>query len=236
MFSQVCDNWIVEPENISRYPAPHLAVDVAVVTIDPGGQLCVLLIRRRGDHEGTWALPGRFVRERQRLAEAVTVTLEDKCHLSPLALRGRTPRQLHLFDDPDRDDRGWVMSMAHLLALPYERLSTAVESSPDLMLAPLIDGHLRVSDQRHLPYGQDAIVEYAVKEMRQLYAESPDPEGLIADPEFTLAQLHDVHLAVLGSDWQIDTFRRHMIPLLVETGRRAIGGVGRPAALYRLAS
>jgi len=45
-----------------------------------------------------------------------------------------------------------------------------------------------------------------------------------------------VHLTVLGSDWQIDTFRRHMIPLLAETGRRATGGVGRPAALYRLAS
>ena len=30
------------------------------------------------------------------------------------------------------------------------------------------------------------------------------------------------------------TFRRHMIPLLDETGRRATGGVGRPAALFRL--
>ena len=40
--------------------------------------------------------------------------------------------------------------------------------------------------------------------------------------------------AVMASDWQIDTFRRHMIPLLDETGRRATGGVGRPAALFRL--
>src|SRR6056297_2932212 len=111
------------PEDINQYPAPHLAVDVAAVTIDPGGQLCVLLVRRRGDNEGTWALPGRFVRERQRLADAVAVTLEEKSGLSPAALRGRSPRQLHLFDDPDRDDRGWVMSMAHLLALPYDRLA-----------------------------------------------------------------------------------------------------------------
>ena len=229
----MCDNSVVAKPDIAKYPTPHLAVDVAVMTVDPAGRLCVLLVRRHGDHEGAWALPGRFVRERQRLSEAVAVTLEEKCGLSPAALHGRSPRQLHLFDDPDRDDRGWVMSMAHLLAVPYERLSTAVESSPDLMLAPLIDGRLRVTGQRHLPYGQDAIVEYAVQEMRHLYADSPDPEGLIAEPEFTLAQLHDVHLAVLGIDWQVDTFRRHMIPLLVETGRRATGGVGRPAALYR---
>lgn len=217
---------------ISDYPAPHLAVDVAVLTIDDEGRLCALLVRRRGDKDGVWALPGRFVRERQRLAEAVAVTLEEKCDLSPAALRGRSPRQLHLFDDPDRDDRGWVMSMAHLLALPYERIAHVVLDSADLMLAPINDGRVRLPGQRSLPYGQDVIVDFAVQEMRELYSKIPDPEGLINEPEFTLAQLHDVHAAVLADDWQIDTFRRHMIPLLVETGRRATGGVGRPAALY----
>ena len=219
--------------DIARYPAPHLAVDVAVVTVDPTGRLCVLLVRRRGDNEGSWALPGRFLRERQRLANAVAVTLEEKCGLSPVALRGRTPRQLHLFDDPDRDDRGWVMSMAHLLALPYERLAPVVQGSADLTLAPVVRGRLSISGQRSLPYGQDEIVDYALAEMRRLYAEAPDPEGIIADSEFTLAQLHEIHVAVLDAEWQIDTFRRHMIPQLSETGRRSSGGVGRPAALYR---
>jgi len=233
MFSQVCDNWVVSDSDITRYPAPHMAVDVAVVTVDPANRLCVLLVRRRGDNEGTWALPGRFVRERQRLAEAVAVTLEDKCGLSPAALSGRSPRQLHLFDDPDRDDRGWVMSMAHLLALPYDRLAPAIEGSPDLTLAPIVRGKLAIPGQRSLPYGQGEIVEYALQEIRSLYAESPDPEGIIADTEFTLAQLHEIHVAVLDTEWQIDTFRRHMIPQLQETGRRSSGGVGRPAALYR---
>ena len=236
MFSQMCDNGAMAPADITHYPAPHLAVDVAVLTVDEAGRLCVLLVRRRGDKDGAWALPGRFVRERQRLAEAVAVTLEEKCGLSPAALRGRTPRQLHLFDDPDRDDRGWVMSMAHLLALPYERVAKVVANSPDLMLAPIVDARVRVAGQRSLPYGQDAIVDYAVQEMRRLYAEFPDPEGLVSDDVFTLAHLHEIHTAVLDTDWQIDTFRRHMIPLLDKTGRRATGGVGRPAALYEKAN
>ena len=219
--------------DLASFPAPHMAVDVAVLTISPAGQMCLLLVRRHGDKGGTWALPGRFVRERQRLSEAVAVTLEEKCGLAPADLLGRSPRQLHLFDDPERDDRGWVMSMAHLLALPHESLTPALAACSDLQLAPIVDDHVRVAFQRGLPYGQDAIVDYAVQEMRRLYATAPDPEGLISDREFTLAQLYEVHAAVMASDWQIDTFRRHMTALLDETGRRATGGVGRPAALFR---
>jgi len=218
--------------DLEQYPAPHLAVDVAVMTVPPEGPLSVLLVRRSGDQNGTWALPGRFVRERERLAQSVAITLEEKVGLSPASLRGLTPRQLHLFDDPDRDDRGWVMSAAHLLTLPYERVAVALQSEA-VMLARIDGVRAIVPGQRRLPYGQDAIVEFAVEEMRLLYSTQPDPEGLIAESEFTLAQLRDVHTAVLDADWQIDTFRRHMIPQLVDTGRRSEGGVGRPAALYR---
>jgi len=218
--------------DLEQYPAPHLAVDVAVMTVSPEGPLSVLLVRRSGDRGGTWALPGRFVRERERLAQSVAITLEEKVGLSPASLRGLAPRQLHLFDDPDRDDRGWVMSAAHLLTLPYERVAVALQSEA-VMLARIDGVRAIVPGQRRLPYGQDAIVEFAVEEMRLLYSTQPDPEGLIAESEFTLAQLRDVHTAVLEADWQIDTFRRHMIPQLVDTGRRSEGGVGRPAALYR---
>jgi len=218
--------------DLERFPAPHLAVDVAVMTVPPEGPLSVLLVRRSGDRDGMWALPGRFVRERERLAQSVAITLEEKVGLSPASLRGLAPRQLHLFDDPDRDDRGWVMSAAHLLTLPYERVAVALQSEA-VMLARIDGVRAIVPGQRRLPYGQDAIVEFAVEEMRLLYSTQPDPEGLIAESEFTLAQLRDVHTAVLDADWQIDTFRRHMIPQLVDTGRRSEGGVGRPAALYR---
>ena len=221
--------------NLERFPAPHVAVDVAVLTVPPDGPISVLLVRRSGDQGGMWALPGRFVRERERLSHAVTVTLEEKVGLSPTALREMSPRQLHVFDEPDRDDRGWVMSAAHLLALPFEQLSAALESEA-VMLARIDGARAVVPGQRRLPYGQDAIVEYAVEEMRRLYSSTPDPEGLIAEAEFTLAQLHDVHTAVLDAAWQIDTFRRHMIPQLVDTGQRSEGGVGRPAALYQRAA
>lgn len=220
---------------LSDFPAPHVAVDVALLTVLPDDGLAVLLHRRTGDRSGQWALPGRFVRPRERLAESVTIALQEKCGLEPRDLRGRVPHQLHVFDDPDRDDRGWVLSVAHLLGLPFEVLHPAVSGRSDLRLAPIHDQRVGNSGQRRLPYGQDEIVRYAVADLQDRYRVQPDPEGLLAGPEFTLAELLSVHLRVLGEEWQIDTFRRHMLPMLVDTGQVSTGRPGRPAAIYRRA-
>lgn len=222
-------------ERLSTFPAPHVAVDVATITVLPDHQLAILLHKRTGDRSGEWALPGRFVRPRERLAQAVELALQEKVGLSPKVLRDRRPRQLHLFDDPDRDDRGWVLSAAHLLALPYDRLGPHVDSRPDLTLAPVVDGRVKTPGRRRLPYGQDEIVRFALEEMRRLYGKEPDPERILEDEPFTLAELMAVHLAVGGHPWQIDTFRRHMQAGLVETGELSSGRPGRPATLYRLA-
>lgn len=226
----------VTTSDLDRFPAPHVAVDVAVVTVLPDLMLGMLVLKRTGDRAGSWALPGRFVRPGERLADAVTATLHEKCGLDAALLRGRTPRQLHVFDDPERDDRGWVMSVAHLIGLPFERLADAVERNDDLMIAPIKGSRSTLPGQRRLPYEQDDIVSFAVDELRRLYASTPDPEGFIEANEFTLAELRDVHSAVLGEEWQIDTFRRHMQPLLEETGDTTAGRPGRPAALYRKGS
>ena len=107
--------------DLLAFPRPSLAVDVAVMSVVPAQwlapdaepddrTLAVLLLRRTdGPGAGLWSLPGSFVRARERLADAVLRTLADKCGLDGLA-----PRQLHVFDEPGRDDRGWVVSVAHV--------------------------------------------------------------------------------------------------------------------------
>lgn len=221
--------------DLSEYPRPSVAVDVAVMTITESDELGVLVHRRTGDRANTWALPGRFLRQRERLAQAVTKTLEEKCHLSPASLAGRTPRQLHVFDDPDRDDRGWVLSVAHLLVLPRERLTTTLASHDDLAIAPILKGRAHLPDQqRELPFGQDEIVDRAHEELRELYRETPDPERFLDTDTFTLSELADIHFGVLGKEhWAIDTFRRKMARQLKDTGQVTKGGPGRPAAVFR---
>ncbi|MCX6434049.1 MAG: NUDIX domain-containing protein [Actinobacteria bacterium] len=220
---------------LAQFPRPSIAVDVAVLTVTDQGELGVLLHRRTGDKAGTWALPGRFLRERERLADAVERTLDEKCDLPSLALDDRTPRQLHVFDDPDRDDRGWVLSVAHLLVLPIEHLEPVVATHPDLTIAPIRDDRAALpGKQRQLPYGQDEIVARAHDELRRAYRETPDPERFLDSEEFTLSELGTVHFAILGNDhWAVDTFRRKMSRQLHDTEKQSRGVTGRPAAIYR---
>jgi ADP-ribose pyrophosphatase YjhB (NUDIX family) len=197
-----------------------------------GNSLSVLLVQRTGDRSGSWALPGRFVRERERLADTVAVALSEKCGLNSALLDGRSPRQLHLFDDPDRDDRGWVMSAAHLIALPFPLIAEVLASRTDLRCVPVAEILRESQPSVKLPYGQAEIVRYATEEMQLLYRQFPDPEGLLVETPFTLAELRAVHVGVLGIDWQIDTFRRHMLPLLTDLDQLTVGRPGRPASLY----
>ena len=60
-----------------------------------------------------WALPGTFLHAGETLADAVNRSLREKANV-----RGLHPRQLHVFDDPERDDRGWVLSVAHVAVVP----------------------------------------------------------------------------------------------------------------------
>ena len=140
--------------SLSDYPRPSVAVDTAVLTLDPKLGLVVLEVRRV---TGTgWALPGTFLYEGETLAEAVDRSLRDKANV-----RGLHPRQLHVFDDPHRDDRGWVLSVAHVEVVQAERLeSRFVETT---RLVP-------VRAPGRLPYDHADIIELAVEDVRSHYA------------------------------------------------------------------
>ncbi|MGB6058429.1 MAG: NUDIX domain-containing protein [Microthrixaceae bacterium] len=220
---------------LSKFPRPSLAVDVAVLTV-VGGQLAVVLWRRTGaTNTDTWALPGSFVRERERLADAVGRTLRDKC-----GIEGLDPSQLAVMDDPARDDRGWVVSVAHLDVV---RQSGIEQRGPDtrVRLAPVRHkpmgrrSILELPDgQAKLPFDHERIATLAIDELRERYSKLPDPSGLL-DDGFTILQLRRLHEAVAGSTLQKDTFRRTMVPHLEPLEAVEEGVVGRPAQLFRRA-
>ena len=59
---------------LADYPHPTVAVDTAVLTVPAGGALSVLVVRA-GDG---WRLPGTFLHEGERLADAVLRSLQVK--------------------------------------------------------------------------------------------------------------------------------------------------------------
>jgi 8-oxo-dGTP diphosphatase len=193
---------------LSDYPQPSVAVDTAVLTVRDGSLQVVLVQNDTG-----WRLPGTFVHKGETLAQAVLRSLRDKA-----GIEGLHPRQLHVFDAPDRDDRGWVMSVAHLVVVP-QAFVAGVE------LTSVVAAH-------DLAYDHATIIQQAVSTLRTDYRDSPDPEHLLGS-EFTLFELLRLHEAIAGERLGKDTFRRHVLGRLVETEAYQQGLVGKPAKIFR---
>lgn len=201
---------------LTDYPRPSVAVDTAVLSLDRDIGLVVLEVRRATGPG--WALPGTFLHEGERLADAVARSLREKANI-----RGLHPRQLHVFDDPRRDDRGWVLSVAHVEVVRLERLASRFSDTTRLV---------PVSAPGRLIYDHRDIIGFAVQDLRARYLAVPDPDRLLGE-EFTLRQLRLAHEAVAGKTLQRDTFRRTMWGHLVPTGTTIAEGRGRPAELFR---
>lgn len=198
---------------LADYPRPSVAVDVAVLTVRES-VLHVVSVTR--EEQGT-RLPGTFLHPGERLADAAARVLRDKAGLHDVEVH-----QLEVFDAPDRDDRGWVLSVGHGAALPADRVPAGTS------LLPLPGGRTDVA----LQYDHATIIERAVADLRARYGRAVDPDGLLGE-EFTVLELRQVYEAVFGRTLVRDTFRRTMIDHLDDTGERRSDGPGRPAAVFR---
>lgn len=201
---------------LDEYERPSVAVDTAVFSLSHDNALLVLEVRRptgRG-----WALPGTFLHKGETLAKAVDRSLREKADV-----RGLRPRQFHVFDNPRRDHRGWVLSVAHIAVVQPHQLESRTPNQT--RLAP-------ARDPGALPFDHPTIVELALQDLQARYADRPDPDGLLGD-EFTLFELRAAHEAVAGKSFQRDVFRRAMSRFVTPTGQLKSEGRGRPAETYR---
>ena len=167
------------------------------------------------------------MRERRSVTDTVREVLELKLGLSPDHVH---PHLLAVFSDPDRDPRGWTISIAHVVALGADDLGGVtgelVEVTPDGALA---------SGERLL-YDHDAILAAATDNLRERYEDKPDPDNLLREP-YTLSELRELHEAILGRRLMRDSFNRRVQPLLAPQTdgdgnpvTRVAGG--RPARLF----
>jgi 8-oxo-dGTP diphosphatase len=118
------DAAIAARSGADSYARPMLTVDVVVLS--PAAPPSVLLIQR--EHEpfaGQWALPGGFVEEREQVAEAAPRELAEE---TGLRVAPESLELLGVYDTPDRDPRGWSVSVVYRARVGGEH---AVSGSDD---------------------------------------------------------------------------------------------------------
>lgn len=227
-------------DDLDRFPHPHLAVDVALLTLHERALHALVLRRTEAPFAGAFALPGGFVRIDETLPAAAARVLAGKCRLEDVFLE-----QLFTFGDLRRDPRGRVVSVAYYALVPAARLLALLGEGGELSLhrvqvpwsgtaggaVQLVDAAGRV---QRLAFDHAEILGTTVQRLRGKIDYAPVGFELLPQ-QFTLLDLLEVHQAVQGKELNKDSFRRRMLAsgLLAATGRLRSDGAWRPAALYR---
>ena len=225
--------------DIGAYARPSLAVDVAVLTIVEGSVNAVLVRRNRLPHRDRWALPGGFVQPGESPADAVARVLRAKAGLT-----GVYTAQLATFGAPDRDPRGWVVSVAHYALVPLDRLPRGPGAGVDTVLARFALDDQAAAGGRAVAIGPDGeldlafdhaeILGRAIERIRGRLWYAPDALELMPT-EFTLLDLQVAYESILGGRIDKNSFRRRILAsgLVGRVGRRREGLPARPAELFR---
>jgi 8-oxo-dGTP diphosphatase len=226
-------------DSLKRYPHPYLTVDVVLLTLGDGALHALLLRRSEPPFEGSWALPGGFVRLDETLEAAAARVLAVKAGLTGVFLE-----QLFTFGAPGRDPRARVVSVAYYALVAAEKLDDAA-AGHDRVLGRISVPWRRIAGGKvamHGPDGSrlsiafdhDSIVGVAVQRLRGKIDYTPVGFELLPR-DFTLMQLQQVHEAVLDRRVNKDSFRRRLLASgqITPTGRRQRDVGHRPAELFR---
>lgn len=98
----------------SPYPPTFVTGDAVVVQ---NGH--VLLVRRKhAPGKGLWALPGGFINNHERIKDGIIRELHEETMVKvPVEVLRRNIKHIHVFDNPDRDNRGRVITHAAYIDL-----------------------------------------------------------------------------------------------------------------------
>ena len=215
----------------SDYPIFSVTVDVVCLTVR-NDSFQVLLVERGSDpFEGRLALPGGFVEIDEELEHAARRELQEETSIeAPYLIE-----QLATYGTPDRDPRGRMVSIAHLVIAPD--LGEAVGGT-DAAAAGWYDVPDLLDDPKALAFDHHRILGDAVDRACSKLAWSPLATKF-CPPEFTIDELRRVYETIWGLQLDPANFDREVFGaegFLVESGEQTDGGGGSPAKLYRKGS
>lgn len=211
--------------NATRELFPLVGVDIALFSVDQS-RLQVLLVKRAEEPAAKqWALPGGILKPhlddsleaaaRRVLAHKVSVEL-------PLV------KEVCTFSGPDRDPRGWSLSVLFYSLLPRDQVNALVRNKVEAL--EWVDAS---SPGHRLAFDHAQHLTAAVAKIRAKVEAGTLPLHLLPE-KFTLTQLQRTMEAILGRELDKSSFRRQLKSSsdLVELDEYE-RGAQRPAQLFR---
>ena len=223
---------------------PSLAISTVIFALKPAPDgrptLWLPLVRRvREPYRGSWALPGGPLTAVESLEDAARRNLADTTGLAPAYLE-----QLYAFGGLRRANRPDAASQRigsqRVVSIVYWALVRAHETEFGAELGEERDNVAwHPAEPSHggpaeLAFDHREIVDYALWRLRSKIEYAQVAYHLLGEM-FTLAQLREVHEAVLGRSLDPANFRRQLkgTPDLEATEHYLEGGRHRPPRLYR---
>lgn len=183
------------------FPPVAVTVDIVLFTISEGALQILLIQRGVEPFQGSWALPGGFVRPDEDLNEAAARELAEETGVdSSVAYL----EQLATYGAPDRDPRMRVVTVAYWAAC--DRISSPVGGS-DAARAALVPVSLLEEGTTELAFDHQRIVIYAVERLRAKL-EYTALAARFCGPEFTISELRKVYEAVWNTRLDPGNFQR----------------------------
>lgn len=208
-----------------EFERPGLTVDCVIFGLDLEEEtLRVMLIQRDVEpYESEWAIPGGFVRRGETLMEAASRELEEETGIEDVFLE-----QLYTFGDPNRDPRGWIVSVAYYALVSPDK--HRIHATADARQAKWFP----VTSVPRLAFDHQEILDKALERVRGKLTYAPLGFELLPQ-KFTIKQLQKVYEIVLGRTLDNRNFRKKIFAMdvLRELGEMQMGVPHRAARLYK---
>jgi 8-oxo-dGTP diphosphatase len=210
---------------VYEYERPGLTVDCVIFGLDFDEEsFKVMLVERDLEpFAGRWAIPGGFVRGGESLEQAAMRELEEETGIRDVYLE-----QLYTFGAPDRDPRGWIVSVAYYaLVSPDKHIVAAATDARRAEWFP-------VSKLPSLAFDHDEILRMALERVRGKLTYAPIGFELLPR-KFTIKQLQKLYEIVLDRKLDNRNFRKKIFSMdvLRELDEMQQGVPHRAARLYK---
>lgn len=209
----------------SRFPSPLVTVDSVLFTLHQQA-LCVLLVERANlPQKGRWGLPGGFIDiEHDDSTRATALRkLTEKTGVLPSWLE-----QLDTFSGPDRDPRGWSLTVTWFALIAWVDCAPHIASVSNAHWVP-VDELKNYS----LAFDHGDIITAALHRLRQKTMYSLLPVYCLPET-FTHGQLLEATEVILGQSIQRKSLIRRFEAsgMFEDTGESVATGT-RKARLWR---